>query len=132
MKLNAGFVTPHLAETLEFYTEKLGFGIRFQNDWYVLLHTPDGSFELSFLAPGLEHQHPVFRGAFGGVGAYLTLEVDDVDGLHDELVGRGVEPVQGLRDEPWGDRHFTVCDPNGVMLDFVRYTEPAYIRGFNI
>lgn len=124
MKLNAGFIAPKLAECLEFYTQKLGFGVRFQNEWYLLLHTPDGQFELAFLAPGLAEQHPVFREPYQGTGAFLTIEVEDVDALYADLRQRGVEIVQEIRDEAWGDRHFTVFDPTGLSLDFVRYTAP--------
>jgi uncharacterized glyoxalase superfamily protein PhnB len=27
-----------------------------------------------------------------------------------------------LRDEPWGDRHFTIRDPNGIAIDIVTYS----------
>ena len=30
-----------------------------------------------------------------------------------------------LRDEPWGDRHFAIVDPNGIGVDIVTYTPPA-------
>jgi uncharacterized glyoxalase superfamily protein PhnB len=30
-----------------------------------------------------------------------------------------------LRDEPWGDRHFAIVDPNGVGIDIVAYSEPG-------
>jgi len=29
-----------------------------------------------------------------------------------------------LRDEPWGDRHFALRDPNGVGVDIVEYHQP--------
>ena len=40
MKLNAGIVTEKLAESKKFYTETLGFGVTFENEFYLLLHTP--------------------------------------------------------------------------------------------
>ena len=51
MKLNAGIVTAKLSETKSFYTEVLGFGITFENEFYLLLHTPDQKAEISFLLP---------------------------------------------------------------------------------
>jgi len=27
-----------------------------------------------------------------------------------------------LRDEPWGDRHFAIKDPNGIGIDIVTYS----------
>jgi hypothetical protein len=40
MKLNAGIVTAKIAETKAFYTGVLGFGVTFENEFYLLLHTP--------------------------------------------------------------------------------------------
>lgn len=51
MKLNAGIITSKLAESKEFYTKFLGFGVTFENDFYLLLHTPNKLSEISFLLP---------------------------------------------------------------------------------
>ena len=50
MKLNAGIITEKLSETKRFYTEVLGFGVSFENDFYLLMHTPDRSSEVSVRA----------------------------------------------------------------------------------
>lgn len=121
MKLNAGIITDKLAESKAFYTDKLGFGVTFENEFYLLLHTPDGSEEISFLLPGHVSQQPIFHKAFKGEGVYLTIEVDDVDGFYQQLKRKGVEIKIELRDEPWGDRHFAISDPNGVNIDIVKY-----------
>lgn len=122
MKLNAGIITSKLAETKAFYTEKLGFGVTFENEFYLLLHTPGGGSEISFLLPEHPSQQPLFHKAFQGQGMYLTIEVEDVDKLYNELKKKGV-PIQiNLRDEPWGDRHFAISDPNGIGIDLVKYS----------
>ncbi|GAB4423350.1 MAG: VOC family protein [Bacteroidia bacterium] len=125
MKLNAGIITPRLAETRAFYTDLLGFGISFENDFYLLLHTPGQTAELSFLLPGHPSQHPLFHAPYDGRGMYLTIEVEDVDSLYQALRARGVPIEIELRDEPWGDRHSAILDPNGIAIDLVRYTAPA-------
>src|SRR5690606_40706445 len=51
MKLNAGIITEKLQETKKFYTEVLDFGVSFENEFYLLLHTPNNSAEISFLQP---------------------------------------------------------------------------------
>jgi uncharacterized glyoxalase superfamily protein PhnB len=53
---------------------------------------------------------------------YLTIEVEDVDKLYKELKKKGVRIEIDLRDEPWGDRHFAISDPNGIGIDLVRYS----------
>lgn len=125
MKLNAGIITEKLQETKEFYTSVLGFGVTFENEFYLLLHTPDKSAELSFLLPNHPSQIPIFQSPFNGKGAYLTIEVENVDEIYKELKSKEVEIEIELRDEPWGDRHFAIVDPNGIGIDIVKYTVPT-------
>jgi catechol 2,3-dioxygenase-like lactoylglutathione lyase family enzyme len=122
MKLNAGIVTGKLAETKAFYTSHLGFGVRFENEFYLLLHTPGNGFELSFLLPNHPSQQPLFHKPFTGQGMYLTIEVEDVDKLYTELKKKAVAIKVAIRNEPWGDRHFAIEDPNGIAIDIVTYT----------
>lgn len=124
MKLNAGIITSKMKETRAFYTDVLGFSIVFENDFYLLLETPGGEAQLSFLEPDHPSQQPIFQKPFRGEGVYLTLEVANVDALYKILRNQGVEIAISLRDEPWGDRHFAVVDPNGVGIDFVTYSSP--------
>lgn len=125
MKLNAGIVTKKLAESKAFYTDILGFGVTFENEFYLLLHTPDGSAAISFLLPNHPSQQPLFQQPFGGQGMYLTIEVEDVDKIYRELKKKGIAIRIDIRDEPWGDRHFAIQDPNGIGIDIVKYSPPA-------
>ncbi len=124
MKLNAGIITDKLNETKAFYTEVLNFGITFENDFYLLLHTPGGGEEIGFLLPDHPTQRPLFQSAFNGKGVYLTIEVPNVDVHYENLKKKGVPIVVELRNEPWGDRHFAIKDPNGIGIDIVTYTAP--------
>jgi catechol 2,3-dioxygenase-like lactoylglutathione lyase family enzyme len=122
MKLNAGIITEKLAESKAFYTEKLGFGVTFENEFYLLMHTPNRQAELSFLLPLHPTQQPFFQQPFSGKGIYLTIEVDNVDIIYNNLKNQGIEIKVELRDEPWGDRHFAIEDPNGIGIDIVKYS----------
>ena len=122
MKLNAGIITAKIAESKAFYTNVLGFGVSFENEFYLLLHTPDRKAELSFLLPDHPSQQALFQKAFKGNGMYLTIEVEDVDKLYKEIKKKGIEIKIELRDESWGDRHFAIIDPNGVGIDLVKYS----------
>ncbi|WP_316828537.1 VOC family protein [Pedobacter miscanthi] len=124
MKLNAGFITSKLKESKVFYSEVLGFELTFENDFYVLMHTPDGQTEISFLLPNHATQQPVFHKAYAGFGAYLTLEVADVDDFYQKLKKKNVKISFSIRDEAWGDRHFAIEDPNGLGIDIVTYKKP--------
>ena len=124
MKLNAGIITEKLQETKKFYTEVLDFGVSFENEFYLLLHTPNQSAEISFLQPNHSSQKPIFQSEFNGKGVYLTIEVDNVDDVYKQLEEKGVQMEIEIRDEPWGDRHFAIKDPNGIGIDIVTYTKP--------
>jgi catechol 2,3-dioxygenase-like lactoylglutathione lyase family enzyme len=122
MKLNAGIITAKLAETKDFYTKTLGFGVTFENEFYLLMHTQNKEAELSFLLPDHPSQQVLFQKPFQGQGMYLTIEVDDVDMIYSSLKKKGVTINIDIRNEPWGDRHFAIEDPNGIGIDIVKYS----------
>lgn len=124
MKLNAGITTQKLEESKEFYTSVLGFGVTFENEFYLLLHTPDKQTNLAFLLPNHPSQQPLFHEPFAGQGMFLTIEVDDVDAIYEKIRQMGVNIDIELRDESWGDRHFAIRDPNGIGIDIVKYSSP--------
>lgn len=124
MKLNAGIITPKLRETKAFYTDVLGFGTTFENEFYLLMYTPNHQAELSFLLPNHPSQQSLFHKPFAGQGMYLTIEVEDVDQLYQQLKQKGVPITIELRTESWGDRHFAIQDPNGIGIDLVTYSAP--------
>lgn len=121
MKLNAGIITTKIAETKVFYTSILGFETTFENEFYLLMRTPGNDSEISFLLPDHSSQQPLFHKPFKGEGVYLTIEIEDVDRLYKEIKAKGIKIQIDIRDEPWGDRHFAITDPNGVNIDIVHY-----------
>jgi uncharacterized glyoxalase superfamily protein PhnB len=48
--------------------------------------------------------------------------VNDVEGLHEELSGRGARITQHIERKPWGNRDFRVRDAAGNVIKF---TEPV-------
>ena len=82
MKLNAGIITSKLAQTKTFYVDTLGFGISFENEFYLLLHSPGRESEISFLLPNHPSQQPLFQDPFPGIGMYLTIETHTVGELY--------------------------------------------------
>lgn len=124
MKMNAGVITHKIKESKDFYTGVLGFGVTFENEFYLLLHTPGHEAEISFLLPEHASQQPLFQSAFQGKGMYLTIEVEDVKAVYADIQAKGVPIAIDLRQEPWGDHHFAITDPNGVGIDIVQYAAP--------
>ena len=114
-----GIVTNKLRESREFYMRHFGFEAVFEGSWYIHLKHSSGA-EVAFLQPDHATQQPCFQKAFAGAGIWLNLEVDDVDAEHARLRFEGVEMAVDLRDEMWGERHFTVLDPNGLAINVLK------------
>ena len=64
MKMNTGIVIELISESKQFYLDILGFGVTFENDFCLLLHTPDSSAHISFLLPNHPSQQPLFQSKF--------------------------------------------------------------------
>jgi catechol 2,3-dioxygenase-like lactoylglutathione lyase family enzyme len=51
----------------------------------------------------------------------MSVEVADVNQVHERAVERGLKIVYPLTDEPWGVRRFFVVDPNGTILNILSH-----------
>ena len=119
-KIWTGFITDKVQESRNFYTRILECSVIFEgeNSWFILLKLGEG--ELGFMQPDLDFQAPMFRGVYAGKGAWITIEVDDVDAEYERILGLGVQIELEPRNEPWGDRHFAILDPSGIGIDIVQ------------
>ena len=61
---------------------------------------------------------PAAKGDRAKQAVELYLEVDDVEGYHDELKKKKVHITDPLTTQWWGDRTFKVLDPNGYEVWF--------------
>ncbi|MEO3974782.1 VOC family protein [Streptomyces sp. CAU 1734] len=117
--------TSRIRESTDFYTRLMGFEVTFETDWYVSLRHPGKHpWELALL----DHTHPTIpEGHRAPVsGLLLNFEVDDVDAEWERLVVReGLTPLLEIRSEDFGQRHFIVADPSGVLIDVITEIEPA-------
>ncbi|BCB76151.1 VOC family protein [Phytohabitans flavus] len=117
--------TARLKESHAFYAEWFGFETTFEADWYVSLRRPgDPPQELALL----DHTHPTIPAGFGkpAAGLLLNFEVSDVDAEWRRLVVDGGLPAQlELRSEDFGQRHFIVADPGGVLIDVITPIAPS-------
>jgi uncharacterized glyoxalase superfamily protein PhnB len=125
MRLWCGVVTEKVQESKEFYVRLFGCEVLYEGEgsWVVLLRLGDS--ELGFMRPDLESQAPIFRPRFQGQGIWIAVDVEDAESEYRRLEALGVPIEVALRDEPWGDRHFTVVDPNGIGVDVVQRLAPA-------
>ncbi len=114
-----------VAATAAFYREHFGFSPVFESDWYVSLRQgAEQGYELAILDPRHQSIPDGFRVPTRGL--ILNFEVADADAEHQRLVvENGLTEVLSLRSEAFGQRHFIVVDPNGVLIDVIEPTAPS-------
>lgn len=117
--------TARLKESRDFYTRLLGFSTTFEADWYISLRHPG---EVGYELALLDHTHPTLPEDYRtpAQGLLLNFEVEDVDAEWHRLVTREkLRPLLDLRTEDFGQRHFIVADPNGVLIDVITPIAPT-------
>jgi catechol 2,3-dioxygenase-like lactoylglutathione lyase family enzyme len=126
-------ITDKFTQSRAFY-KKLGFSPVFDGDWYCHLVWPSApSVQLGLMKPNHDTQPEIFHAATIGAGSVLCLEVEEARHAAAELRDAGFEFAMELRDEPWGQRHFAILDPNGIRIDFASPTgelTPEYAQLF--
>lgn len=114
-----------VAESRAFYTRHFGFQVSFEADWYVSLRRPESPhYELALL----DHTHETLPERYRAParGLILNFEVTDVDAEHRRLVEEaGLTVELSLRSEDFGQRHFIVAAPDGVLVDVITPIAPS-------
>jgi catechol 2,3-dioxygenase-like lactoylglutathione lyase family enzyme len=114
--------TRQVSESKDFYTKHFGFSVTFEADWYVSLKKDN--YELAIL----DYAHPTVPEKFrkSVQGLILNFEVEDVDTEYKRLIKKSKLPVElELRSEDFGQRHFIISDPNGVLIDVITVIPPS-------
>jgi catechol 2,3-dioxygenase-like lactoylglutathione lyase family enzyme len=101
--------------SVRFYTEKLGFNLRFQDN-------PQAPKYAGVERDGVRiHLQWHDEADFAGEQPELRFVIDDVDALFEEYRDKGVFHAHtALRDTPWGTREFAFYDPDRNGLFFYR------------
>ena len=101
----------NLQRSLGYYRQQLGFE--------VALEMPSGDYAV------VERDdvaiHLFERNGEKAAPMAIHIFVEDLEGLHEELIGRGAHIIQNIERKPWGNRDFRVRDEAGNELKF---TEP--------
>ena len=106
------------------FKRHFGFAPMFETDWYVHLQMPeDPAMNLAIL----DGQHSTIpeQGRGRAAGLLLNFEVEDVDAEHARLLAEGLTPILPLRSEDFGQRHFILQGPEGVLIDIITPIPPS-------
>ena len=127
MKVNSYYpvlTVDDVATTAAFYENHFGFEKGFDSDWYIHLVLPEHpAVNLAILDRTHDSVPEGYRRPAQGI--LLNLEVEDVDTLYEAMTQAEVEILRPLKDEPWGQRHFIMRDPAGVMIDVIKLIPPT-------
>lgn len=115
------FFTPEYQATITFLRDDLEFEIqcawdRSPDDRGTLFHAASGLIEVLAL-PGDRKAEHVFDDR-PAQGAFIVIEVDDLDARYKRVVEKGIALQQDLKSQSWGHRSFCVREPNGLTLYF--------------
>ena len=98
------------AETREFFVELLGFEVAMDRGWVVTMRSPTNpSVQLTVIG----NDDPAAPG--------ISVEVNNVDAVHDRAIERGLEIAYPLRDEEWGVRRFMLREPSGTVVNILSH-----------
>ena len=123
-KLAIALSSPDVADSRDFWVERLGFTPAVELDWYLSLHHADHpSYVVDLVAADHESLPEDFRGRSVG-GTSIALVVDDAAAEEARLRAAGVEIAVALADMPWGQRRFHVVAPEGTVVEVVEFIEP--------
>lgn len=115
MTLRAEIFPYDLDATVGFYTGVLGFRVtadrRTEPSAYVSLQR--GSVRIGALRSAVPDDR---AGRRPPTGVELVLEVDDVAGERERVLGAGWPLEEDLQDRPWGLTDFRILDPAGYYL----------------
>lgn len=106
-------LTANMAESEVFYTQVLGLVKAMDLGWiqtYVAPH--DQKTQISVLTHDPSGLHP-----------NVSIEVADIDSVHEAAVTNNSEIVYGPTNEPWGVRRFFVREPNGMIINIVSHRD---------
>jgi uncharacterized glyoxalase superfamily protein PhnB len=114
-------VTAKFYESWDFYTSVLGFQTLKECDQYVHLAHSSGV-EFGLVVHEMDGLPAELITSTDGRGFWLSITVSDADAEFERLSRMGVEIHEPLEDKPWGERQFSVRDPNGVIIQIAHRT----------
>ncbi|MBB3310809.1 putative enzyme related to lactoylglutathione lyase [Rhizobium sp. BK196] len=110
-------IVPNIAaasieEVRNFYAELFDLDIVMDHGWIVTLASDRRAIAQIGIAT---------EGGSGTAVPDLSIEVDDVDEVHQRAMTGGHQIVYGPADEPWGVRRFFIRDPTGKLLNILSH-----------
>ena len=118
-------MTDRVADTARFYEQHFRFTRQFDSDWYVHLQSSeDANVNLAIL-DGSHATIPAPARGGKAAGVLLNFEVENASVEYQRVLAQGLDVLLALRDEAFGQRHFIVQAPDGVLIDVIQPIPPS-------
>ena len=123
-KFRFAYFSDKYRETCRFYLDTLELKLehswdRSEDDKGSLFKAGKGLIEV-MKKPGAEQHRVKGLDYRQPQGAFMVIQVWEIDNLYDRLKSKGVFFKEEITDQPWGHRSFALTDPNGVVLFFIQ------------
>ena len=104
--------TPNVAELRDFYAALFDLNVVMDQGWIATLASENsGPVQISVAS----------EGGSGTEVPDMSIEVDDVDEIHDRAAKFGAAIPYPLTNEPWGVRRFYLTDPAGKLVNVLQH-----------
>lgn len=123
-RLQPDLMVKSIERSVEFYRDVLGFEVVGE------MSGPDGKVshaEVTLGAASLMFDrldwapHLANQSLGAGINLYITVEdTVDIDAYYARLREKGAAITQEIKDQFWGDRHFSLVDPDGYSISFAK------------
>jgi catechol 2,3-dioxygenase-like lactoylglutathione lyase family enzyme len=118
-RIHAGFVVPDPHGSADFFERFFAFRRTTDRPEYVQIRRDDVQAEIGFALAGLLASPTAFRPEFTGAGAWITIDVVDLENALAQFVKADYPLVEPLANRSFGERHFVVRAPGGILVNVV-------------
>ncbi len=118
------FVANNLPDLQTYYQTHFGFEtVFFEPGFYLHLLHPVSGVQLVFLAPDHASQPSFLHALTTHEGMVVTFEVSDARAAFATARETGLDIAMDYREEAWGQHHFILRDPQGLLVDIVEHAQ---------
>lgn len=110
-RIKPNILSERFEESRAFYNDVIGLDGGDGLDWILFFGTEQREVQLSVMRLDIK----------AGIHPDVSIEVDDVDEVHERAAAAGADIVYPLTDEDWGLRRFFVRDPNGAVINVTQH-----------
>lgn len=114
-----------ITRSIPFYRDQLGFTLAHQEDGFAIFRRDTAEVHLwqanDETWQKRDGSRPVISGAESFIAgtASCRIAVEGINDLYERVLPFGiVHPNAPIRDQPWGDRDFSMLDPDGNLVTF--------------